>query len=539
MNSRSIDRLLAGLEEARGRRGNQAAVEAILARLARTRIDEARRLIRLHEALLYFRAFPSRPGVAKRAQQLLGRISTRVEELRRAGGEMSPFDDPAISGIAGTSVTLSFSFEMLRWLDRRCGRSVRIAWEALGNADRLGETLPRFLPLLEEEALADANIPYASWIDAARGRSSPVGWLLRQFESLRASRTEAAELFDSLDLPVEWLLGRLPLSRTALRLPAPKPFCHGGRLVANRDVRIPSAMEGPRLSVALLSGAGAERALDGARAALATRYRELHGFTHGDARTAIRAGGSRGIAIYFFGLVPDRRLPIRAGFAHLVTRNGVPIGYGDGLMLFERVDLSFNIFPEYRDGESAFVFATLLKLYNQLLGAATFSIEPYQIGAENEEAIASGAFWFYRRLGFRPASTELERLAQREEARIAAEKSHRTSPGVLRRLAGSNMLLETRDSRREDWNSFHVRNLGLAVNRKAETESRSRRDSDSGLALVLDLIPDRAGWSRAEKKTLGEILHAKFARSETRYVRLLQKHGRLRNAILKLGSKRG
>ncbi len=214
---------------------------------------------------------------------------------------MSPFDDPAISGIAGTSVTLSFSFEMLRWLDRRCGRSVRIAWEALENADRLGETLPRFLPLLEEEALADANVPYASWIDAARGRSSPVGWLLRKFESLRARRAEAAELFDSLDLPVEWHLGRLPLSRTALRLPAPKLFCHGGRLVANRDVRIPSAMEGPRLSVARLSGAGAERALDGARAALATRYRELHGFTHGDPRTAIRAEREPG----------NRDLPLR------------------------------------------------------------------------------------------------------------------------------------------------------------------------------------------------------------------------------------
>lgn len=451
---------------------------------------------------------------------------------------MSPFDDPATSGIAGTSIAMSFSFEMLRWLDRRSGRNVRIAWDGSDNGDRLGETLPRFVPLLDEEALADANVPYVSWLDAARGRSSQIGWLLRKFEGLRTSRTQAAELFDSLDLPVEWDLGRLPLSRTALRLPAPILFCHGGRLLASREVRIVSALAWPRLRIARLSPAGAQRALDGARAALATRYRELHGFTHGDPLTAICAQGSRGIAIYLFGLRPERRLPVRAGFAHLVTRNGVPIGYGDGLALFERADLSFNIFPEYRDGESAFVFATLLKVYNQFLGATTFSIEPYQIGAENEEAIASGAFWFYRRLGFRPASADLEHLAQREEARMAADRSHRTSAGVLRRLAGSNMLLETGRSGKGDWDHFHIRNLGLEVNRKAAPGTRTR-PSDSGLALVLELIPDRSRWIRAEKKALAEILRAKSAQSERRYVRLLQKHERLRKTILRLGSKRG
>ena len=565
MNSRSIDRLLAGLEGARGRRGDQAGVESILAALERARVLDAPRLIRLHEALLYFRAFPARPGVAKRAGGMLGRFCARVEDLRDSGGDGSPFDDPEVSGIAGTSVTLSFSFEMLRWLERRCGASLRIAWESSESGDRLGETLPRFLPLLGEEALADANVPYASWVRAARGRSGEIGWLLRRFEGL--PREIAAELFDSLDLPVEWKLGRLPLSRTALRLPSGTPFCHGSRLVSGRDVRIGPVLAGPRLAIETLSRRGAERAQDAARAALASRYRELHGFTHADPRTAVRARGSRGIGIYLFGLRRERRLPIRGGFAHLVTRNGVPIGYGDCLALFERVDLSFNIFPEYRDGESAFIFATLLKLYNQVLGATTFSIEPYQIGADNEEAIASGAFWFYRRLGFRPASPELERLAGREEARIAADKSHRTSAAVLRRLAGSNMILDTRDSRPgdsrpRDWDRFHIRNLGLAVQREMARRGQSAgtfRDACcaraarvlkvriprapvafrafSDLALVLDRIPDLARWSRNEKDALRAILKAKSALSERRYVRLLGKHWRLRSALLRIGGR--
>jgi hypothetical protein len=43
----------------------------------------------------------------------------------------------------------------------------------------------------------------------------------------------------------------------------------------------------------------------------------------------------------------------------------------------------------------------------QLLGVEVFSLDPYQIGHENEEGIESGAFWFYRKLGFRPVRPEL------------------------------------------------------------------------------------------------------------------------------------
>ena len=46
---------------------------------------------------------------------------------------------------------------------------------------------------------------------------------------------------------------------------------------------------------------------------------------------------------------------------------------------------------------------------------------PYQLGHGNEEAIESGAFWFYRKLGFRPGRADLQKLAEREEQKIAAD----------------------------------------------------------------------------------------------------------------------
>src|SRR5205807_8271735 len=121
--------------------------------------------------------------------------------------------------------------------------------------------------------------------------------------------------------------------------------------------------------------------------------------------------------------------------------------------------------------ETAWLYARILRLMRQLLGVTVFSIEPYQIGDENEEGIESGAFWFYRKLGFRPVRPELMKLTLSEEQKIAAKRDYRTSTRTLRRLAGghllfdfeksgsyaSDLLLPTGDGVSE-WDQFAVRN---------------------------------------------------------------------------------
>jgi hypothetical protein len=143
------------------------------------------------------------------------------------------------------------------------------------------------------------------------------------------------------------------------------------------------------------------------------------------------------LEILLFGLLRQRRLPRRAGFAPFFFRNGVPIGYGDAFSLGKRMEVSFNIFPAFRKGESTYCFARLLKLYHQRFGSTVFSIDRYQIGLGNEEAIESGAFWFYRKLGFRSTDPKIERLARHEEKR-----RRRSSATTLRTLAGSPMIYE-------------------------------------------------------------------------------------------------
>jgi hypothetical protein len=55
--------------------------------------------------------------------------------------------------------------------------------------------------------------------------------------------------------------------------------------------------------------------------------------------------------------------------------------------------------------------------------------------------------------------------------------------------------------------------------------------------MIAALIPDLASWSPAEKKALLEIIRAKSGSDEMRYLHLVQAHQRLREALLRLGSK--
>jgi hypothetical protein len=53
---------------------------------------------------------------------------------------------------------------------------------------------------------------------------------------------------------------------------------------------------------------------------------------------------------------------------------------------------------------------------------------------------------------------------------------------------------------------------------------------------VSSLISDLGRWSVEEKRGLVKVIQAKASADEARYLRLMQKHPRLRRAIIKLGS---
>src|ERR1035441_10252816 len=108
--------------------------------------------------------------------------------------------------------------------------------------------------------------------------------------------------------------------------------------------------------------------------------------------TRISAAASRDS----FSAAHPWRLPLRAYHGGMFFKNGVPAGYVELLSLFERAEVGFNLYYTFREGESAWLYARILRLFNQVLGVKVFSVDPYQIGLENPAARASWGFLFIR-----------------------------------------------------------------------------------------------------------------------------------------------
>ncbi len=566
MPNHSLNRLLSNLEECKGRfgRGEPSRVEKLLATLSRRRFADVESLIRFHEALLFLRAFPQGPGVVSRTEKLLETFHQRVEELRASGADFGAFDTFEVSGIAGTAMQDTLSFDVVRWLARRIPRNIGIDWDDYEEERAQAATWPRFLPLLDEDAFVEANIPWLRWLRTAKDADSELEWLIRRFEQMPLPDREKAELYDPLRLPVRWQLQNLPLSRTRNWLRPRSIYYHMEPLIPRSQVNLGHELSQPGPALKKLPLRQGKAVMEMIREIMSVRYRELYGTTLGDPRSVVRAEVGRGVVIHLWNLPPDRRLPLRAYAAGFTLKNGVPINYIEAIGLCEWIEVGFNTFYTYRDGETAWIYAQALRCLHRHMGAKCVSVYPYQIGQGNDEALESGAFWFYRKLGFRPGRPELLRLTEREEQRIVSARAYRSSRRVLQRLAQGHVFYELPGSEKKVWDRFSTRNLGLQVNRRMAREfggeSRRIRDASAAAvgralgvqpkrwnpleqqafenwALVLALIPDLARWTQAEKRGLVKILRAKTSRNEMQYLRLTLKHSRLRQELLRLGSR--
>jgi len=512
--------LLARLEEWKRRFGAPDVEELhqLLAGIAGHRFTDAGSLIRLHECLLFLRAYPADAQVMRLADAALFSFAQRVAEL----SDLSAFEDSAVSGIAGTSLSAVFSYQVAGQLAARYPRQIEIDWENYDRADKLGPVLRRFLPLVLEDWPVEAHVPFRAWMDAARrsrsSGSSALGWLLGCIAGLALSPRDQADLYESLELLLVWRIGPRA-SRSRMRLPVRRPFFHRQPLLRRADIDLARELDGPPLPVTRLSKPEASKMLELILDTSAMRYRELYGFTHPDAQRVFRASAGRGVEIVFFGVPPQWRLPLRAYHAGMFFANGVPAGYIEVLSLFERAEVGFNLYYTFREGESAWLYARLLRLFRQILGVRCFSVDPYQVGLENDEALDSGAFWFYRKLGFRPLDAAAVQLVEREENRMRRMPGYRSSRRTLEKLARSYMLYECADAERGAWDRFRVRNLALRC-----------------CGTVGTSIPAcPSNWSASEKAAVEAIVRAKSGPDEARYLHLMQRHARLRAAVIELG----
>ncbi len=462
---------------------------AMLKQIARRKKFEPSELGRLHEALLFFRAYAPSREVLLLTEQILGGFSSLTKRIQ----DMGPLEEPDMSGIAGTTVCGVFTRSIVRHLVRQHGADVSIAWEAYDQPERLAHTLQGLLPYYADEALVEAHVPYRRWVESAGG----LPWL-----------AESAECFEAAELPLRWELGDSPATRTHMRLSGGRTFYHSNPLIPRKEISLDAVPALAPMPVRKLSRAEGLRIIHRARDTSVVRYRELYGFTWGDHRHVYEYDAGRGLIFYWWGVTPDRRLPLRAYHAATIWKNGVPIGYFEALSLLERLEAGFNLYYTFREGETAWLYSKLLQLCHQAIGAQCFWLDPYQIGHENAEALDAGAFWFYRKLGFESVNAHLRRMTAREELKIAEDPAYRTPRATLRRLVRCPMIYGFPGSSPADWYGFDLHRLTLA--------------------LALGQAPNVL-------RRLRSLENTKRAPQETEYLGAMRADQRLRQALLEAG----
>ena len=217
MAAKTLARLLARLDDSKRRVGevDPAQLEKLLVQVGRQRLADAESLARFHDALLFLRAHPPSRRILRRVESQLGSFAGRIDEFRQAGGDLSPLDEEQVSGIAGTTLSADFHYDQVSWLVKKFPRTVSIDWEGYEKNEALAATLPRFIPLLEDDSLVEPDVPYRRWMEAASGGSGrALGWLVAQFQKLPLNIEAQAEIFGSLELPVRWELGDSKAART-------------------------------------------------------------------------------------------------------------------------------------------------------------------------------------------------------------------------------------------------------------------------------------------------------------------------------------
>ncbi len=514
---------LARLRSLRSRYGKDAQREQreVLAVIGALRLRTWHELEQLQQDLLFLCAFAGTAAVRRYARRLLATVGQRLRVLPRAA--RSRGDD---SGIACSTTHHIYPFPVARWLARR--EEVEIDWRNVADTT-LDAVVRTALTVAETEAFDSGEYGTREFVDLARPRAakSDLQWLV--------SAAAAEDAWDDAGATILWQLDESPACVTHNTL-------RGASIARRTGLRRPPAgvladIASPLPGVELLPARRAAEVVRCARAALAARCREVDAITYPNHNEVWWCDLGEGAALAVIGIAPEHRLTLETNTGYLLLANGVPIGYGGVTPLFRQANTGINIFDPFRGGEAAYLWTQMLRAFHTLYGSERFVINPYQFGAGNSEAIRSGAFWFYYRLGFRPVSAGVRTLAVREAKRLAGDRKYRSDARTLRALASCDLHLDlSRFDRTDSFDETLLPRAGARAARQLSAVAGSRskaqrklaaalaaelgigdfshwpRDERRGFELLAPIfadLPGMAGWAADERESLAALLRAK------------------------------
>lgn len=532
-----------------------ARKKTLLRTVARSSLARAAEVLALHETLCFMRAYPDDAEVLAAVEGLLDGFGRR-RDVKRHREALNG------SGIAGTPISFYFFAPTAIWLARHWGDHLSIEWEGSGPPERLEKLLYELGLYCETPGLDVYDYGAKAWIDRMRGPGeTDAAFLIKRFAQSPMSPWLHEVLYEDLELSLRLAPGERIPSRTRDMLMPRRPVFQTVPLDRSRPA-ILDVVRKPLKGVQLLSAREGARYLDLCKRAMATRSRDLDAFAYGDANDVRLVDCGDGYEIVCNGVIPERRFLLESLYGYVMLKNGVPVGYGTFTGLFNSAEAAYTVFDTFRASEAARMYGWVLAIAKQVFGFDTFTIDPYQIGFENEDAIQSGAWWFYQKLGFRPKAKPQLAMMNRELKRMRARPKYRTSAATLRRLAEVNLYLHIGRERDDVIGLLSMAGVGLRITEYLAKRFGSDRAAASRVCakeaaqllgvrsfaawskgerlawerwspLVL-ILPGANRWPSGDKRALAALIRAKGGRRESDYLRQFDSHRRLRRAVISL-----
>jgi len=387
-----------------------------------------------HDTLLFLCAYAENKMVYEKAREEMNRLCDVVINFHDTKKESL-----SLSGIAFTETQGTFSLELMKWLVANFPDDISIhSFDDEGAHPK--NLLKHGLNQMEFELIGDEDLSKLKWLERVSGfkkKKDILHWLLQRVDEMPLEPQLKEQLFESVKLYISISPSQTKFSRSFGGVTIKERYFHSNGLLKKFNEldlinkKLPAEKK--------LNDSQKEEYISASRIALALLNRETDPSTYSNANGVKVFELEHGLSIALYSINTQWRLPMESYIGFMMFKNGFPMSYGGAWLFGKRSLIGINIFEAFRGGESAFVFAQLLRTYKQAFGAEQFEVEPYQFGKNNPEGIKSGAFWFYHRFGFRPVDEKLFKLAEEEHQKISSTKGYRSSFEVLKQFTKSNL----------------------------------------------------------------------------------------------------
>jgi len=492
-----------------------------------------------HQLLMAMIAYPSSKALLDMVTATMRKLVLQLEK------NVSLQNKLIGTGLLHTAIECNFSYAKILYVTQKFPNQISIH-SASSNTETQKSILKLLLPLVEYSKIFEGEKDLKHRIAQFHSSKTQTDleWLLQLIQQSNLESKTQAIIYNQLGIFIQWKVSEIENSVSFLRGAQLPTYYHTKPL--DKKVNLHEIIQQKLPAPVKLSDKDKERIIDAAKMTLFYLYRETEPFTNANKDDITLFQLDKGISIALFGSTIDKRYSLESYIGYLVFKNNIPASYGGGWIFGERSQFGINILESFRGGESGLIICELLRVYHQYFGATRFVVKPYQFGLHNPEAIKTGAFWFYYKLGFRPENEELRKLAFEEEQQKLTNPNYKSAITTLKKYTKSNLALILSETSYPNFDSEIVsqkitkhinehfngdrqkalmvcykqlkESIGLDKKWKAEDIEYAKQ-----LAILFHVQPNSKSWQQKHKKNIQLLIQLKSAKTELPWVKHLQK----------------